>query len=522
MHELIHQLTNALRGMWLYRRTGVAVAWAVALLGAAAVMFIPDRFEASARVYVDTQSILRPLMAGLTIQPDVEQQVAMLGRTLISRPTIEKLVQTEDLGVPLAGKAERDALVGRIMGNIQLKSTGRDNLYTISYRDQNPQLALRVVDALMKTFIASRTGAYTADAQNARKFIEEQIRNYEAKLTDAETRLKDFRLRHIDMQTQGGVDMAGRMAEISTTLSQARLELREAESAREAARGQLEQARAAARNAAATVPAQTFATPEIDARIDVLRRNLDGLLQRFTEQHPDVQNTRKLIAELEQQKAREVEVLRKRAQQAEAAGRPMPDMNPAMQEMSRTVAATEVQVASLRARVAEYEGRAARIREQAKVAPQVEAELAQLNRDYDVHRKNYEDLVARRETVALSNELQSDAHVAQFRVVEPPQVSRRPVAPNRVVLLPGVLLLSLVGGAAVAFMVSNLRPVYFDAAGLRSAVDLPLLGVVTQVRNEVIRHRQGRSMLRVIVAIAALVLLFGLGMVALSIHQSSV
>lgn len=72
MHELIHQLTNALRGMWLYRRTGVAVAWAVALLGAAAVMFIPDRFEASARVYVDTQSILRPLMAGLTIQHDVE------------------------------------------------------------------------------------------------------------------------------------------------------------------------------------------------------------------------------------------------------------------------------------------------------------------------------------------------------------------------------------------------------------------------------------------------------------------
>lgn len=521
MHDLIHQLANTLRGMWLYRRVGVAVAWGLALLGAGAVMFIPDRFEASARVYVDTQSILRPLMAGLTIQPDVEQQVAMLGRTLISRPTIDQLVQTVDLGEPMAGKPERDAMVSRIMKNIELRSTGRDNLYTISYRDENPQLALHVVDALMKVFMNSRQGAYTADAQNARKFIEDQIRTYETKLTEAETRLKDFRLRNIDMQSAGGVDMAGRMAELSTMLSQARLELREAESAREAARNQLEQARTAARSAAASAPAQIFATPEIDSRIDVMRRSLDGLLQRYTEQHPDVQNTRKLIAEMEQQKAREVEVQRRRAQQAEASGRPMADANPAMQEMSRSLASTEVQVASLRARVAEYEGRAARIREQAKVAPQVEAELAQLNRDYDVHRKNYEDLVSRRETVSLSDELQSDSHLAQFRLVDPPQVSRRPVAPNRVVLLPGALLLALAAGLATTLMLSNLRPVYFDAAGLRSSVELPLLGVVTQVRNEVIRHRQGRSMLRVIVSLAALALLFGLGMVALSIHQSS-
>src|SRR5690606_28273585 len=101
MHDFIQQLANALRGMWLYRRAGVITAWLVAALGATGVMFIPDRFEASAQVYVDTQSILRPLMAGLTIQPDVEQQVAMLGRTLISRPTIDKIVEATDLGLPL-------------------------------------------------------------------------------------------------------------------------------------------------------------------------------------------------------------------------------------------------------------------------------------------------------------------------------------------------------------------------------------------------------------------------------------
>ncbi|MBX3610164.1 MAG: chain length-determining protein [Hydrogenophaga sp.] len=519
MHDFIHQLANALRGMWLYRRTGVIVAWLVALAGAGAVMFIPDRFEASARVYVDTQSILRPLMAGLTIQPDVEQQVAMLGRTLISRPTIEKVVESTDLGVPATTKAERDALVLRMMRNIQLRSTGRDNLYTISMRDESPQFALQVVDALMKAFIASKEGAYSADAKNARAFIEEQIRNYETKLSDAESRLKNFKLRHIDMQSQSGIDMAGRIAEVTSLVSQARLELREAESAREAARVQLDQARSVARSAAQS-PTGGFATPDIDARLEPLKRNLDSLLQRYTERHPDVENTRRLIAELEQQKARQIEELKRQAQ-ASGTSRSLIEANPTVIEMSRTLAAAEVQVAQLRARVSEYESRAARIREQAKVAPQVEAELAQLNRDYDVHRKNYEDLVARRETVALSDELQSDSRLTQFRMVDPPQVSRRPVAPNRVVLLPGVLLIALGAGLGATLLMSNLRPVFFDVASLRGSVDLPLLGVVTLVRNEAVRSREGSSILRAVMAVGALLVLFAIGMVVLSIHQSS-
>ena len=37
------------------------------------------------------------------------------------------------------------------------------------------------------------------------------------------------------------------------------------------------------------------------------KRNLDGLLQRYTEQHPDIIATRKLIKELEEQKRKEVQ-----------------------------------------------------------------------------------------------------------------------------------------------------------------------------------------------------------------------
>ena len=105
MESFVPQLTEALRGMWQGRWVGLAVAWLAGLGGAAYIFLTPDKYEASARVYVDTQSILKPLMAGLTVQPDIDQQLTILSRTLISRPNIEKLVRMTDMDLKEIGRA---------------------------------------------------------------------------------------------------------------------------------------------------------------------------------------------------------------------------------------------------------------------------------------------------------------------------------------------------------------------------------------------------------------------------------
>ena len=516
MDELLGQVTTTVRGMWNYRRLAMLVTWLVAVMGAMVVLMMPDHYQASARVFVDTQSILRPLMTGLAVQPNIEQQVAMLSRTLISRPTVERLVRIVDLDLGAQSKASKDAVVDGVTKAISIQTTGRDNLYTLSYRDTDPQVAQRVVQALLTIFVDSSLGATRQDSDSARRFIEEQIKSYEAKLTEAEGRLKDFKLRNIEMQSQNGLDSAGRAAEVGNTLSQARLELREAESARAAASRQLEVLRSA------RLPVRgggVMPTPEIDARLEVQKRNLDALLQRYTEAHPDVVNTRRLIGELESQKLREIEELRRKAQM----GAPMvvAETNPAVLELSRIYSAAEVQVASLRARVAEYESRASRAREQLKVAPQLEAELAQLNRDYQIHQKNYADLVSRRESALMSGELESTSNVADFRVIDPPRVSPKPVAPNRVLLLPLSLLAALAAGLGLAFLMSQIRPVFFDGAALRQLTQLPLLGVVELISTEELRQRESRSFKRFIVALLALVFLYTGGMLVLS-YQSGV
>jgi uncharacterized protein involved in exopolysaccharide biosynthesis len=104
MDELISQLATAARGMWKHRWLGLLVAWVVTAIGMFVVLSVPDKYEATARIFVDTQSILKPLMSGLAVQPNVDQQVVMLSRTLISRPNVEKLVRMADLDLKTQSK----------------------------------------------------------------------------------------------------------------------------------------------------------------------------------------------------------------------------------------------------------------------------------------------------------------------------------------------------------------------------------------------------------------------------------
>jgi polysaccharide chain length determinant protein (PEP-CTERM system associated) len=520
MQDLVNTLLTLAKGMWKFRWPALAVAWLVAIVGVTAVFRVPDVYEASARIYVDTASILKPLMAGLTVQPNVDQQVAMLSRTLITRPNVEKLVRMADLDLKADSKVRQDALVDSLMKTLVIQSTSRDNIYTAAFRDPSPDRAKRVVQSLVSIFVESSLGATRKDTDSAKVFIGEQIKNYEAKLQEAEARLKEFRLRNIDIQTAGGQDSAARLGEISGQLEQAKLELREAENARDAAKAQLasEQSQTANLTTQSLLQesATAVATPDLDARIDAQKRGLDNLLQRYTERHPDIVGTRRLIKDLEEQKQKEVQKLRQAAMNA-----PMPtgraNNSLVFQELTRILATSEIQVATLRTRVAEYSARYATAKAMLKTSPQLDAEASQLNRDYAINKKNYEDLISRRQSAIMSGELDVASGVADFRLIDPPRVSPRPVAPNRPLLFMTVLLASIAAGLATAFVASQLRPVFHKAGELRDRVDLPLLGVVSLIMSDADRRREKARLVRFLVASGSLIGVFLVGLFAMSL-----
>jgi polysaccharide chain length determinant protein (PEP-CTERM system associated) len=520
MDLLLSQLLAQARRVWKYRWLGLLFAWVLGLIGMAASFAVPDQYESQARIYVDTQSILKPLMAGLAVQPNVEQQVTMLSRTLITRPNIEKLVRMADLDLKKQTKAEQEAQIDNLMKTLSIATTGRDNLYTLAYKDKDGDTAKRVVQSLVSIFVESSLGASRKDTATATTFINEQIKAYETKLEEAEQRLKAFRIRNLEMMSGDGKDAASRLGELSSAMERARLELKEAENSRDAARQQMEEERKGVTSTTQSLmqeSAISVSTPEIDARIAELRRGLDSLMQRFTEQHPDVVALRKMIKDLEAQRKVEAAELRKQAMSmptASGGGSPM------QQELQRMAATAEVQVAALKTRVKEYQDRYSAALAAMKTAPQVEAEAAQLNRDYEIHRKNYNDLVSRRESAAMSGELDVASGVADFRLIEPPRVSPRPVAPNRYLLLSLALVVALAGGLFTAFAAAQLRPVFYDSNELRLKTELPILGVVSRIVSDAERRRSRVDRLRVLGATGGLVLTFVLAMAALAIMSA--
>ena len=439
-------------------------------------------------------------MEGLSIQPNLEQQVVLMSRTLISRPNVEKLVRMADLDLGARSNAEREELIDSVTKSLRLaggagSGSQNANIYTITYRDSNPEQARKVVQSLLTIFVESSLGDKRQDTRAAVRFVDDQIKQYEENLKEAENRLKEFRLKYLGVAgQQGGGDYFGRLAKLSDEIDNARVQLRAAEQSRDAYKKEL------AGETAVYLPdpsdsrasaGSTLAVPAVDARLAALRTELDSLTRRFTDQHPDVVATKRNIELLEEQRRQEVDAMRKAAAQrpTESAGS---ERNPVFQQLRVSLAEAEANVASLRAKLSSYEAQYAQLRSAARLVPQVEAEYAQLNRDYDIQKKTYETLLARKQSATIGEGVQ-DFGGTQFRVIDPPRVSPQPVPPTRMVLLAMALGVALAAGFVVAFIASQLMPTFHDARSLRDLTKRPILGMVTMLPTEALSRLRRRN-----------------------------
>ena len=160
--------------------------------------------------------------------------------------------------------------------------------------------------------------------------------------------------------------------------------------------------------------------------------------------------------------------------------------------MKVSLADAEANVASLRARLNGYETQYAQLKASARLVPQVEAEFTQLNRDYDVQKKTYGDLLARREAATMGVDVQ-DTGGTQFRVIDPPRVSPQPVPPTRLMMLCIAFALALGAGLLASFVASELRPTFHDARSLREATNRPVVGMVQLLPSEPVQKKQRRN-----------------------------
>jgi polysaccharide chain length determinant protein (PEP-CTERM system associated) len=517
VNQIFQDAFEYLRSMWRRRLVGIAAAWMVAIAGLVTLKMLPDKYEATARVFVDTQSVLKPLMSGLAVQPNVEQQVSMLSRTLLSRPNVDKLIRMADLDLEARSPEQREKLIERLLKDISISGSSSDNLYTISYREQNTVRAKRVVDSLLTIFVESGLGGNRRDTQKAQQFINQQIQDYERRLQEAERKLKEFKLRNLG-QLGGGASSIDSIAGLEVQLGTARVELRAAAQSRDALKRELAGEEPVflpdGDSDRAGSDAGPIAVPEMDGRIDALRKNLDELLRHFTEEHPDVVGTKRVLADLERQRKEVVDSRRKAMAARASEGRATSvDRNPVYQQLKIALADAEANVASRKGRVDELESKVSELRSTAKLRPELEEEMIQLNRDYQIQKSNYDSLVGRRESAMMTSQLEQSASVADFRVIDPPRTSNTPVAPNRLLLLGLVFGASIAAGAVASLAYSQLFPVFHSLKGLRRALQRPVLGGVSMQDSPAARQRRRLHNLIFFGGLAGLFAVFGSALV---------
>ncbi|MDB5823263.1 MAG: chain length-determining protein [Herminiimonas sp.] len=501
MEQLISQILSTAKGIWKYRWYSMAIAWVTIIVGFGVITTLPDNYQASARVFVDTQSILKPLLAGMTTIPDVEQQVSIMSRTLLSRPNAERVMRMSDLDIKAKSVAEKETALNNLMSQIKIMGTTSNDIYSIAYSNPDPKVAKSVVQSLLTIFIEGSFGDKKQDSSNAIRFIDDQIKQYEAKLVTAENAIKDFKLKNSAIVAGKEGDFGGKLGQSVEQLTQARLELSEAEQARNSIKKEIAGEEPILEGEGAQAAAGT-SNPELDGRIEALNKTLDGYRLQYTEAHPDIVATKRLIAQLEARKLREA----KTRVGTTTIGR---NYSPVLQQLKVALSDAEAKVASMKARVDEYASRVARLRAMSSAVPEMEAQYSQLNRDYQINKTNYEKLIQSRDAAKLSGDLSSTTEMMTFRIIDPPTVPSKPAGPNRPRLFSIVIAGGLIAALLIAFVLSQVRPTVASIAQLREITGLPVLGSVSMNWTQIEKKRRRKKLYAFSAGLASMLLVSG-------------
>jgi polysaccharide chain length determinant protein (PEP-CTERM system associated) len=498
MQEVIAQALILLRGAWRYRWAAVATAWVVALAGWIAVQFIPDRYTARTHVYVDTESLLKPLLTGLAVNRDIMSQVAMIQTVMLSRPNLEKVAHQTDLMLTARNRTEQEAVVDSLAARIQLgRPTGpaTHNTFEVSFEDSDPQVAHKVVRTLLDTFMEDSLGFKRTDSTVAQRFLEAQVAEYERKLVAAEDSLAAFKQQNVGSMPGSGGDYFARLETEMTTLQQ----LRQAQLQMQTRRDELDR-QLQGEEPTYGLMGSAEGSP-IDGQIARFKSQRDQLLLQYTEKHPQVQSLNETIARLEEEKRSGAKISSSVSAQGgglsseEAMVRSL-DMNPVYQNLRLALSQADADLAALRGQIQAQQGVVADLRSRINAIPEVEAELARLNRDYEVNKRQYDTLLQRLESARISEDAEQSADNVKFRIIEPPIVPVKPSGPPRPALNAVVLAAALAAGLGLATVLALMHPTFATRDLLEKVTGIRVIGTIsTALSTERIRWYRRQSLL---------------------------
>jgi polysaccharide chain length determinant protein (PEP-CTERM system associated) len=503
MKQQVEGFLSQIRSAVRFRWAGLLVAAIVTLLGALGVLAIPGKYESRAQIYVDTKSVLRPLLQGLAVAEQSPDAADVVRRALLARPALEKVVRETGMSARAQTAEEHDQLITRLQTDIAVNGDAATGLYNITYDDYSPQVAQGVVKTLLDAFVSSSIDAGRSDTRNAESFLAQQVSEYERRLSASEQQLADFKKKNIGLMPDQRGDSFVRLQSETANRDKLQADLAVAVGQRDALRRKIS-SDASGAPGPVTVPTnqQILAAESLDSRIREARATLDALLDKYTDQHPQVVAQKDMIQRLERQRAEEFGGVRPtnamRTDTSPVAA------DPVVQNLQIALNDADVRVQTLTTQLEQSQAQIVQLRQTMTTGPEIEAELTRLNRDYGVTKAEYEELLKRLESARISSEADRSAE-QRFKILEAPLVALRPVKPNKPLLLVGVLLTALAAGVGFALLRAQTQPVFLSRGAVNAALGLPVIGVVSRAETAAQSRRRRWNSVVYVSAIAALV-----------------
>ena len=415
--------------------------------------FLPSIYRSGTLILVEQPSVPEKLVAS-NIDTDIQRQLDSISQQILSRTRLLQIIERLNLYPADRKRKTPDELVEVMRKDIDIELVRGDDKklssFNIYYTYSDPHMTQQATSELANLFIAENLEQRQIRSENTTKFLEEQLDQSREKLAEQEARVREFKDKHIGelpSQTQSNLQILGGL---QTQLQAQEDSLNRAKQQNTYLESLLNQYRALEHGKSGDGGAGGLAT--IDQELDHLKAQLADLTSHYTDKHPDVRKTKEQIARLEKTRERVVAEMNSGTKSApdsstaslEPKSAPMLDLESQLKANRIEITSRQAEIKQMQAQIYEYQGRLNR-------APVMEQQFADITRDYDQSKANYDSLLAKKNQSEMATDLEKTQQAEHFSMLDPPNLPVKPYKPNRLQLCGLGLIVGIVlGGFSAA------------------------------------------------------------------------
>jgi polysaccharide chain length determinant protein (PEP-CTERM system associated) len=378
------------------------------------------------------------------VTSDLQQRLASVTQQILSRTRLEGITNRLNLYSDERAHKTPDDLVERMRKDIDIelvRSTGDKEVtaFNVYYSSRDPRLAQRVTSELTRLFITENLETRREQAEQTTQFLQSQLDDARNSLAQQEERLRKYKDQYLG-------ELPGQLQSNMQILSGLQSQLQAEQDALGRARQQntylqsLLSQYATLQTSVNTGNANgPIGLPAVDQELERLRAQLADLTSHYTDRHPDVRKVKEQIANAERIKQKIKDDLAAKASGAQPSGDASASAadygdsreTAAVLEVRSQLQANQLEIANRQKALKDLEGKIAEYQSRLNRTPVREQQLADITRDYDQSRSNYESLLAKKNQSELATALEKEQQGETFRVVDPPSLPTKPYSPDR-------------------------------------------------------------------------------------------